>query len=183
VGQKIFEITDKVKNFIEKQKIFFVATAAEDGRVNVSPKGMDAFRIIDKNRIVWLNVTGSGNETAAHAQENNRMTLLFLAFEGEPMILRLYGQAKTVHQHDVEWQDLSGMFTMLPGARQFFDVTIDFAQTSCGMAVPFFNYGGDRNQLNEWAVKKGEVGLQEYWREKNQHSIDGKPTNIVPNNR
>lgn len=182
MGQRYTEVSDKLKQFIEAQKIFFVGTAAADGRVNVSPKGMDSLRVLGKNRVVWLNVTGSGNETSAHVQENPRMTLMFAAFEGNPMILRLYGKAKVIHQTDPEWKEYFALFDPLPGARQLFDLSVDLVQTSCGMAVPFYDYIGEREQLNAWVNKKGEAGVREYWHEKNQVSLDGKPTRIVEKN-
>lgn len=182
MGQRYSEISDKHKQFIEAQKLFFVATATADSRVNVSPKGMDSLRVLGKNRVAWLNVTGSGNETAAHVQESPRMTIMFAAFDGNPVILRLYGTARAVHKHDPEWAVLSSLFPDTPGARQIFDLAVDLVQTSCGMAVPFFDYAGEREQLNEWAVKKGAEGIAEYWREKNQISLDGKPTNICDKN-
>ncbi len=182
MAQQYTEISDKLKTFIEQQKIFFVGTAAADGRVNVSPKGMDSLRVIGKNRVIWLNVTGSGNETAAHVQELPRMTLMFTSFEGTPMILRLYGQARVIHQQDNEWQTLYASFSPLPGARQIFDLDVDLVQTSCGMAVPLFDFCEERQLLNDWAIKRGEAGIKAYWDEKNQHSIDGKPTYIVEKN-
>ncbi len=182
MGRQYSEISDKLKQFIEEQKIFFVATSTADSRVNVSPKGMDSLKVINKERIVWLNVTGSGNETSAHIQENSRMTIMFAAFEGKPMILRLYGQAKVIHKNDSEWESLFSLFQPLPGARQIFDLAVDVVQTSCGMAVPFFDYVEEREQLNNWALKKGEKGLTEYWQEKNQESLDGRPTNIMSKN-
>ena len=173
------EISDKLQSFIEEQKIFFVGTATADSRVNISPKGMDSFRILDKNRIAWLNITGSGNETAAHVQENDRMTIMFAAFEGKPMILRLYGHAKAVHRNDPEWGALYANFPDMVSARQIFDLSVDLVQTSCGMAVPFFDYTEERNQLRDWADKQGEEGIKQYWEKKNQISIDGAPTHIL----
>ncbi len=182
MGKKYSEIPDPLKQFIEDQKMFFVGTAAADSRVNISPKGMDSLRVVDANRVVWLSVTGSGNETSAHIQENPRMTIMFTALEGNPMILRLYGNAKVIHKHDPEWNDLITLFPPLPGARQVFDLSVDLVQTSCGMGVPFYGYAGEREQLNVWANKKGEEGIKEYWKEKNQESIDGKPTHIIKKN-
>jgi len=182
MAQQYPEITDKLKLFIEQQRIFFVGTAAADGRINVSPKGMDSLRVLEPNRVVWLNVTGSGNETAAHVLENPRMTLMFAAFAGKPMILRLYGQAGVVHRDDPQWDGLYRCFEPLPGARQIFDLAIDLVQTSCGMGVPLFDYQGDRELLNDWAEKRGDAGIRQYWQEKNQHSIDGKPTHIIKDN-
>lgn len=173
------EIPQKLQQFIKDQKIFFVATATADSRINLSPKGMDSLRILDPNRIAWLNVTGSGNETAAHVQENPRMTLMFTAFQETPMILRLYGTARAIHTDDTEWQQLFPLFPPLPGARQIFDLKVDLVQTSCGMAVPLYTYVGEREQLNAWATKKGEVGVQRYWEETNHVSLDGKPTHFA----
>ena len=179
MGNKISELSDSHLQFIAEQKIYFVATATAESRVNVSPKGMDTLKVLSCNSVAWLNVTGSGNETSAHIQQNPRMTIMFCAFEGTPLILRLYGIAKVVHKHDPEWNELSKMFKSLPGARQIFVLSIDLVQNSCGMAVPYFSYDGERGLLNEWAVKKGEEGLMQYQEEKNQMSIDGIPTNIL----
>ena len=173
------KISPKLQQFIEDQKIFFVATATADSRINLSPKGMDSLRVLNPNRIVWLNVTGSGNETAAHVQENPRMTLMWTAFEDNPMILRLYGTAKTIHNDDPEWKLLFPLFPAIPGARQIFDLNINLVQTSCGMAVPLYDYVGEREQLNTWAVKKGPEGLKTYWEETNHVSLDGKPTHFA----
>lgn len=182
MAKQYSEISETTKQFINEQKIFFVATATQNGRVNMSPKGMDSFKVLSPNRVVWLNVTGSGNETAAHIQENPRMTIMFLAFEGSPNILRLYGQAKVVHQNDNEWGELSSHFKLLPGARQIFDVTVDLVQDSCGMAVPFYSYTEDRNQLKDWATKQGNEGIKKYWEKKNQKSIDGLDSHILEKN-
>ncbi len=173
------EISDKLISFINHQHIFFVATATEDSRINLSPKGMDSLKVINKNRVIWLNVTGSGNETAAHVLQSPRMTIMFTAFEGPPLILRLYGNARVIHPDDTEWDELYGLLKPLPGARQIFDVTIDLVQTSCGMGVPYMDYVEDRELLNEWATKKGEDKIKQYWRDKNQLSIDGLVTHIV----
>ena len=170
------QITAQHRAFIEKQKIFFVGTAGAEGRVNVSPKGMDSLRVLGSNRVVWLSVTGSGNETAAHVAENGRMTVMFCAFEAAPMIMRLYGTAQEVTPRDEGWDALMIHFDELPGARQVFDLAVEMVQTSCGMAVPLYDYQSDREALNDWAKKKGEEGIEAYQREKNQQSIDGKPT-------
>jgi hypothetical protein len=182
MGQQYSELSAKHIQFIADQRIFFVGTATSDSRVNISPKGMDSFRVLSNNRVAWLNVTGSSNETSAHVQQAPRMTLMFCAFDGPPLILRLYGTAKVVHKNDSDWVNLISLFKPLPGARQIFDVTLDLVQTSCGMAVPYCNYVGDRELLSDWATKKGEEGLMSYWEEKNQVSIDGIPTHIVAKN-
>lgn len=179
MAKKFSGISDQLAEFIKDQKIFFVATAASDGRVNMSPKGMDSLVVLGANRVIWLNVTGSGNETAAHIQENARMTIMFTAFTGDPMILRLYGNAKAVHRNDAEWNELYPHFKPLPGARQIFDLSVDLVQTSCGMSVPFYDYVADRDQLLAWSEKKGEEGIKQYWQDRNQTSLDGKATHIM----
>ncbi len=175
MGQLHTEISSKLKAFIETQKIYFVATAAADGRVNVSPKGMDSLRVLDGNRIIWLNITGSGNETAAHISESPRMTLMFCSFDSDPLILRLYGTAREIQPGDNEWQVLYEQFSPIIGARQIFDMQVELVQSSCGFAVPFFEYQGEREKLKEWAEKKGPEGIEQYWRDKNSVSLDGKP--------
>ncbi|WKD85480.1 hypothetical protein KCTC32516_00821 [Polaribacter huanghezhanensis] len=159
--------------------MFFVATAPTDGRINLSPKGMDSFRVVNENKVLWLSVTGSGNETAAHLLENNRITIVFCAFDGAPNILRLYGKGKAIHPKDKEWKNLVSLFPKTPGARQIFEIDVESAQTSCGMSIPFYEYKGERNQLNDWAEEIGEEGIEDYWKEKNQISIDGFPTKIL----
>ena len=182
MGQRYNAISEKLQSFIEQQKLFFVGTATAQSRVNISPKGMDSLRVLDKNRVIWLNVTGSGNETAAHVQEQPRMTIMFAAFDGSPMILRLYGEANVIHKNDAQWDALYSEFTPLPGARQIFDMKVDLVQTSCGMAVPLYDYVEDRSLLNGWADRIGQEGVQEYWEKKNTLSLDGKPTNIIEKN-
>ena len=179
MAKRFEELNDVFTDFIERQHMFFVGTAAADGRVNVSPKGMDSLRILGRNRIVWLNLTGSGNETAAHLVENDRMTLMFCAFEGPPMILRLFGSAKAYHPRDPEWNEYISMFPTMTGSRQIYDLEIDLVQSSCGMAVPYFDFNEQRDQLTHWADKKGYEGISQFWEEKNQESVDGKPTRIL----
>lgn len=173
------EITPELKKFIEEQKIFFVATAAERGRVNLSPKGLDTLRVIDANKVIWLNLTGSGNETAAHLLKNNRMTIMFCSFEGKPLILRLYGTAKIYHERDEEYQNNIGLFPIVAGSRQIIEMTVNSVQTSCGYAVPFMAFQEERRQLNSWAEKQGKERIENYWKEKNLKSIDGFETNII----
>lgn len=173
------KITPRLAQFIANQKIFFVATAPNKGRINLSPKGMDSFRVITENKVAWLNVTGSGNETAAHLLENKRITIMFCAFDGAPNILRLYGKGKEIKEGDANWEQYIHLFPETPGTRQIFDITIDSAQTSCGMSIPFFEYKGEREELNDWAAAKGKEGITAYWTEKNQTSIDGLPTQIL----
>ena len=172
------ELDEKLQGFVADQKIFFVGTAASDGRVNVSPKGMDSLKVLNKNQLIWLNLTGSGNETAAHIFEKSRMTLMFCSFEGKPLILRIYGKARAIHPRDEEWSEWIKLFPDYPGSRQIFLLDIDSAQTSCGFAVPNYKYQENRSDLVYWTEKIGDEGVKNYWKEKNQTSIDGKPTRI-----
>ncbi|GAB3121791.1 pyridoxamine 5'-phosphate oxidase family protein [Novispirillum itersonii] len=180
MGTQYPALTEEHRSFIAAQKIFFVGTATADSLVNISPKGMDSFRVLSDTRVAWLNVTGSGNESAAHVRLNPRMTLMFCAFSGKPVILRLYGRARVLHPHDADWTEMAALFPALPGARQIFDVQVDLVQTSCGMAVPFYEYAGDRSALNDWATRQGEDGLIKYRDKKNRLSLDGLPTGIFP---
>jgi hypothetical protein len=179
MAKQFTELSDAHIQFIAEQKIFFVGTATENSHINVSPKGMASFVVLSPSRIAWLNVTGSGNETAAHVQHSPRMTIMFCSFEGNPVILRLYGSAKAVHQGDPEWGHLISKFKPLPGSRQIFDVSLDLVQTSCGMSIPLYEYVGERELLNDWAKAKGDQGIREYWASKNQLSIDGIATNVI----
>jgi len=171
-------IEDQHRRFIEAQHIFFVATAAETERVNVSPKGMDSLRVLGPDRIVWLNLTGSGNETAGHLARVNRITLMWCGFERQAMIMRAFGTARTLHPRDAGWGELAALFPAHPGARQIFDVAVTGLQTSCGYGVPFMDYAGERPTLAEWAERNGEDGLRAYRIEKNRTTIDGLPTGL-----
>ncbi|MEQ8928061.1 MAG: pyridoxamine 5'-phosphate oxidase family protein [Fulvivirga sp.] len=181
MGKKFNELNSDHKKFIADQKMFFVGTAAKGGRVNISPKGVDSFRVINSNRVVWLNLTGSGNETAAHLALNNRMTIMFCAFEGKPLILRLYGQAKIYHPRDKEFDEYISLFDKTPGTRQIIVMDVDLVQNSCGFGVPLMEYKEDRSLITDWVIKRGDNGLKEYWKEKNQNSIDGFETHILNN--
>ncbi len=177
--EQFTELNDKLMEFIRAQHLFFVGTAGAEGFVNVSPKGMDSLRIISPSEIAWLNLTGSGNESAAHVLENRRMTIMFCSFDKQPLILRLYGEAEVIHPRNPEWESLSGMFPPHPGARQVFRLQISLITTSCGYAVPLYQFQDERTTLNKWAQKHGEQGIEQYWREKNQLSLDGKSTDIL----
>ena len=178
MGKKYSSLSAQHSDFIAQQRLFFVATAVADGRVNVSPKGLDSLRVIDPQRIVWLNYTGSGNETAGHVQENPRMTLMFASFTIQPLILRVYGTAKVYHPRDAQWDELAPQFPPQTGARQIFDVAIELVQNSCGFAVPRYDYIGGRQTLEKWADKKGEQGIEEFWQQRNTVTLDGAPTHI-----
>lgn len=179
MGKQYTELSSKHIDFIAQQKLFFVGTAAAEGKVNISPKGGDSFRVLNANQVVWHNLTGSGNETSAHIQLLPRMTIMFCAFEGAPLILRLYGSAKVIHQADPEWQQYITLFPESVASRQLYLLDIDMVQTSCGMSVPFFAYEDDRQQLAAWSEKQGKEGIEAYWLKKNQTSLDGFETNIL----
>ena len=179
MAKKLDKITDDLSDFIQKQKIFFVGTSADQGRINISPKGIDTFRVLGENKIVWLNLTGSGNETAAHLLKSNRMTIMFCAFEGKPLILRLYGVANIFHPRDKKFHDYLDLFPNVSGQRQIIEMDVDLVQTSCGFAVPYMDFKEERSTLNSWAEKLGDVGIEKYWTEKNTKSIDGFETKIL----
>jgi hypothetical protein len=178
VAQQFEEISDRHRAFIERQPMFFVATAARDGRVNVSPKGLDSLRVLGPRRVVWISGTGSGNETPAHLRDLNRMTIMFCSFVREPLILRLYGTAREVQPDETDWTELAGLFPPLLGARQLYDVDVELVQTSCGYGVPLMELVGQRDLMDRWAEKKGEAGLAAYHARTNVVSIDGLPTGL-----
>jgi hypothetical protein len=178
--KKVFDqIESEHRSFIERQHIFFVATAASEGRVNVAPKGMDTLRVVDPNRIIWLNLTGAENETAAHLLEMPRMTLMWCSFDRSPLILRAYGDAVAVYPRDAAWRELSTLFSSLPGTRQLLDLRVNMVLTSCGYGVPLFEFVDQRDTLRRWAETKGEEGVRTYWKERNQRSLDHKPTGLL----
>lgn len=181
MGQSFPAIAADHRAFIEAQKMFFVATAAADGRVNLSPKGLDALRVLGENRVAWLNLSGSGNETAAHVRESPRMTLMLCAFDGPPKVLRLYGEARILHEGDPDWAALAALFPAYAGTRQIFDVTIDLVHISCGMGVPVMHFVEARGetQLKPYFARLGPERTRDYQRKKNRLSLDGKPTDIA----
>lgn len=171
-------ITDDLRDFIARQHMFFVATAplAADGHVNLSPKGLDVFRVLAPNRVAYLDMTGSGNETSAHLLENGRITFMFCAFEGPANILRLYGTGRTILPGTAEWEALAPRFTLYTGARQIISAEITLAQTSCGYAVPLYDYREQRETLTRYWEQKGSEVCADYQVEKNGRSIDKLPT-------
>lgn len=179
MGKQFPSIEAPHRAFIEAQHMFFVGSAAPTGRVNISPKGMDSLRVLGENRIIWRNLTGSGNETAGHLKLANRMTLMWCGFEKRPMILRAYGSARTLHRRDAGFDELNAMFPEIVSARQIYDMTVDMVQTSCGYAVPFYDHVGERDTLAKWAEDRGPDGIRTYWEERNQHTIDGLPTDVL----
>jgi hypothetical protein len=166
--------------FIEHQKMFFVATAplSPQGHVNLSPKGLDSFRVISPTRVAYMDITGSGNETSAHILENGRITFMFCAFDGPPNILRLYGKAYTILPGQEAWAPYSPLFNIQLLTRQIIVADLDRVQTSCGFGVPLYEYQGERDHVFKWADSKGVEGLEAYKKEKNLLSIDGLPTSL-----
>ncbi|MDZ8052215.1 MAG: pyridoxamine 5'-phosphate oxidase family protein [Aulosira sp. ZfuVER01] len=176
---KLFDcITEELQEFIAAQHLFFVGSAplSPTGHVNLSPKGMGTFRILSPNRVGYLDLTGSGNETSAHLQENGRITFLFCAFQEPARILRLYGRGYTILPGTPDWHSVESLFPSLPGSRQIIIADIERVQTSCGFGVPLYEYQGQRQTLVNWATKKGEEGVREYQQQKNLVSIDGLAT-------
>jgi hypothetical protein len=180
MAKQFARIEDAHRVFILRQRVFFTASAAGEGRVNVSPKGLDTLRVLDANRVAYLDLTGSGNETSAHLAATGRLTLMFCAFEGPPTILRLYGQGRLLRKGSAGYAELLPEFgPELPGSRQIIVLDVDLVQTSCGYAVPLLEYRGDRPGLIRWAEAKGQDGIEAYWRERNTRSIDGLPTGMA----
>lgn len=174
------KLNGTLRKFIEAQPMFFVATAAADGRVNLSPKGLNSLKIIDDNTIIWLNLSGSGNETASHIRQMPRMTLMFCAFEGDAKILRTYGTAEVIHPGDDSWKTHEKHFEPMAGSRQIFIFKIDLVQISCGSGVPFMAFQDQRGpvEMLPFFDEMGPDGVRDFWNRKNAVDIDGKPTGI-----
>ncbi|MEA2048051.1 MAG: pyridoxamine 5'-phosphate oxidase family protein [Campylobacterota bacterium] len=176
---KFDKINEEHKAFILNQKMFVIGSAGADGFINVSPKGMDSLKIIDENTVVWLNYTGSGNETSAHVQENGRMTIMFNSYDKAPLILKLYGDASVIHETDKRWDEMVAHFETHVGSRQFFEMKVELVLTSCGYGVPLYAFKGERNTLKKWAEKKGREGIRLYWSENNVKTLNGVETHIM----
>lgn len=181
MGRAFDTVTDQMRAFIERQHVFFVATApgGGEGRVNLSPKGYDSFRLLGPERVAYLDLTGSGAETIAHVRDNGRITFMFCAFEGKPNIVRLYGQGRVVLRSDRGWDELIGEFepsaASNPAVRSIIVADIDRTSTSCGFSIPLMDFVEDRPQLTDWAAGRDAAALDAYRAEKNAHSIDGLP--------
>src|SRR5690606_33247900 len=173
MGKVLEAITPDVRRWIERQRLFFVATAPSgpDGHVNVSPKGHDTFRVLDESTVAYLDLTGSGVETIAHLRENGRITVMFCAFEGPPRIVRLHGRGEVVRPGDDGFDDLVARFPAIPGTRAVIRVTCERVSSSCGYSIPLYEYAGERPTLVEWAERRGPAGIEKYWGEKNATSI------------
>ena len=180
MGQQFQSIEDKHRDLIERQKIFFVASAATSGRVNVSPKGMASLRVLGPNDVAYLDCTGSGSETRAHlmASGDKRLTIMFCAFEGDPVILRLYGQGQSLMRGTPEYAGLIGQFEEMAGARQIVRLAVDLVQTSCGMGVPLYDYKEDRHNLVNYWLRQTAGNLKKYWGSKNSRSSRWAPDGV-----
>lgn len=181
MAKQFASLDDRLRDFIARQHIFFTASATGESRVNVSPRETLCLRVISPNAAIYLDRTGSGNETSAHMKADGRLTIMFCAVEGPPMILRLYGRGRIIHRETAEYDDLlqthyDGKEPL--GARQIVRLDFDLVQTSCGFGVPLFDYQGERPSMDQWANAKGPDGIQDYWREKNILSMDGLPTGL-----
>lgn len=170
-------ITHDIEQWIKSQKIFFVATAplSADGLVNCSPKGLDSFRILDDHTVAYLDLTGSGIETVSHVKENHRITIMFCAFEGPPQIVRVQGYGTVIEKTDQAFKSLAALFPENCGARSIIKVNVKRVSTSCGFAVPFFEYKEDRDTLTKWANEKRAEGVRAYQLKNNLESLDGLP--------
>lgn len=182
MARQFDRLEDSHIRFIAAQPVFFVATAAAEGRVNLSPKGMDSLRVPAPARIVWMNLTGSGNETAGHLRQSPRMTLMWCSFTTKPLILRAYGTARAVHRNDADWAALAAPFAPRPENRQVIEMAVELVQTSCGYAVPLMDLRAERDTLARWSDDKGPDGLRAYWADTNARTLDGAPTGIEAGN-
>jgi Pyridoxamine 5'-phosphate oxidase len=181
MAKQFASMTPAHRDFIARQRIFFTASATSTSRVNVSPRPTDALRVLDERTVAYLDLTGSGNETAAHLRSDGRITLMFCALDEPPSILRLYGRGTSLARNTSDYAVLlaSAFDNQEPlGARQIVRIDIDLVQTSCGYGVPLFEYIGERSTLQRWAQQKGDAGLEEYRRQKNVRSLDGLPTGL-----
>lgn len=172
------EISDRIREFIESQPVFMVATAPREGRINISPKGLDSFRILGPNKVGYMDMTGSGNETAAHLLDDGRLTFMFMSFSRNPMILRLYGRARSVPPEAPEFETLAPEFNIPHGARQLIIANITSLSTSCGYGVPEMELKRERPTMRKWADAKSSDDLEDYRRQNNAVSIDGLPSGL-----
>lgn len=173
------EITPALREFIEQQLVFFTASGTAESRINLSPKGADTLRVLDTRRVAYLDLTGSGNETAAHLKHDGRLTIMLCSFGEKPMILRLYGRGRIVLPQDGDWDALHAHFPHFAGERQIVVLEVDSLQTSCGFGVPQASEMQRRPKIHEWCESKGEEGLADYRRRKNALSIDGLSNDTV----
>ena len=181
MAKKFLHLDDGLISFIERQPIFFTASSTDDSRVNVSPRSTLHFRVIDQSNVFYLDLSGSGNETAAHARAGGQATIMFCAFDGPPRILRLYGRFETVHRDSREYGTLIEQFfngEVPLGTRQIMKLKFDLVITSCGFGVPLFDFVGERDSMEKCLNSLGREAIENGWREKNVTSLDGLPTGL-----
>lgn len=171
-------LTNVLMDFIRQQHLFFTASASASGRINLSPKGLQTLCLLNPTQLAYLDLTGSGIETAAHLQSDGRLTLMFCSLEDAPLILRVYGRGSVLRPEEEGWERMYRLFPPIPGARQIIILDIESVQTSCGFGIPRYTYCGERDELVTWAIKKGDAGLRQYRAEKNRLSIDGLPSGL-----
>ena len=172
------KLDDKMKDFINAQQMFFVATAPKEGRINLSPKGLEGLKIVSDSKLLWLNYFGSGNETASHLLEDDRMTLMMCAYDGEPKIMRIYARVKVIQEKDAQWDEYISEFENTAGARQVFELNIESINDSCGWGVPLYEYQGQRDILTDYYGKTTKEEHIAYMKKNNQLSFDGKETKL-----
>ena len=177
MGQAFDALDEPLAEFVQRQHVFFVATAplAADGHVNVSPKGYDTLRVLDERTVCYLDISGSGAETIAHVRENGRITIMCCAFEGDPNVVRLYGRGEVVFPDDDDFASLVALFPPRSGVRAVIRVRLHRVSTSCGFGVPLMAHVGDRERLEEVFAPRGPEAMADYWARKNTVSIDGLP--------
>ena len=177
MGKAYLELDEELRQFIAAQRVFFVASAplSPEGHVNISPKGLDSFRVLSPREVAYLDLTGSGVETVAHLRENGRLTIMFCAFCGRPRILRLYGRGRSVEPHDADWDRYLPHFEPHPGARSIVVLAVERIADSCGYGVPCYEHVAPRTQLDDWVRRKGAAGIAEYQSTHTRRSIDGLP--------
>jgi hypothetical protein len=177
MGKTFDLLSPELQSWLSQQRMFFVATAplSHEGHINCSPKGLDTFRVLDEHRVAYVDLTGSGIETVAHVQENGRIVLMFCAFEGPPRIVRLHGKGRALYPPDAAFDGLAARFPGYAAARAIIEVAVTRIADSCGFGVPLLRFVGERDLLEKWAKGKGAGGLEQYRREKNRRSIDGRP--------
>lgn len=179
MGKTFASLNETLAGFVERQAVFFVATAPSggDGHVNLSPKGLaGTLRVVDHSTVAYIDVVGSGVETIAHLRENGRITLMFCAFDGPPMIVRCYGTGEVLVPGDDRFDELRPGFPAdLRAVRSIIVVHVDEVRTACGYGVPLMGYEGERDDQVRWAERKGPAGIERYLVEKNSHSLDGLP--------
>jgi len=180
MGKFTDHITESHKEFIEQQQMYFVATAplSAEGHINLSPKGLDSFKILSDTQVGYMDLISSGNETSAHTLENGRITFMFCSYGKKPLIMRLYGKGRAILPSSSEWESYAQYFILYPSTRQIIIADIDLVQSSCGFGVPMYDFVGDRSIHFDWAEKKGPDGLKEYMQEKNMVSLDGLSTDL-----